>query len=115
MIYHVSGWENLKFIIPGDIFSLLPGPQGAEGKGVYFSEGAPRHEAAEGAQKGFAITVTIPTPPAKGWYRTKTAHCKKHFRSRTWHTQGQNLWLKAIGVKSLEIIAEVIGFDQKGG
>ena len=48
-IYHVSGWGLLASLRAGDAFELVPGSQHAEGPGVYFSEGAPRLTAAEGA------------------------------------------------------------------
>lgn len=56
-LFHVSGFSELADKGVGDSIVLTPGPQGAEGKGVYFSENVPRFEAAEGARKGVAAVI----------------------------------------------------------
>ncbi len=95
MLYHVSGWQELRGAAVGSTHTLRPGPQGAEGRGVYFSEGEPRYSAAEGAVSGVVAVIAIPRPvSAQGWYRTKNGACRKHGRPRTWHTQGRDLTVR---------------------
>ena len=93
-LFHVSGWSKLQSVSAGDTFKLIPGPQGAEGSGVYFSEGVPRISAAEGAGNGVMgiICINRPTSP-KGWYRTKNSVCRKFGRPRTWHSAGKDVEL----------------------
>lgn len=92
-MYHVSSFPALADMSVGDIFTLRPGPQGAEGSGVYFSESAPRFTAAEGAQRsGVSAVVVIPIPSRpKEWYRTKGSVLRKYGRPRTWHSKGSNV------------------------
>jgi hypothetical protein len=92
-LYHVSSMPALASISVGDSFTLKPGPQGAEGQGVYFSEGAPRFTAAEGTQRtGVSAVVVIPQPlNVKDWYRTKGIVVRKYGRPRTWHSKGRNV------------------------
>lgn len=45
-LFHITSWQD----VPHEgTFTLVPGAQGAEGLGVYFSEGTPRFSAAESA------------------------------------------------------------------
>jgi len=92
-LYHVSSWEPLSAASVGDTFVLKPGPQGAEGPGVYFSEREPRFTAAEGAQRdGIFAVVVIPQPlHPRDWYRTKGSVVRKFGRPRTWHSKGKNV------------------------
>lgn len=97
VLYHVSGWAALAAAQPGDVFTLLPGPQGAEGPGVYFSEGTPRFSAAEGARHGVAAVVVLEVqPPYRRWFRSKSSMCRKRNRPRTWHTMGRSLTLRVV-------------------
>ena len=94
-LFHVSSHPNLKGASKGDIVDLSPGPQGAEGGGVYFSEGIPRTTAAEGAAKhGQTGVVVIEATTPKGWWRTKSSVCRKFGRPRTWHTSGKSIRLR---------------------
>ena len=96
LLYHVSGWDHLSSLNEGDSFILNPGPQGAEGPGVYFSENKPRFSAAEGAVEGISAVVFIKAPPPQDfhmWYRTKMAFVKKFNRPRTWHTKNKSIKL----------------------
>jgi len=108
-LYHVSGWGKLSSASPGDTFTLRPGPQGAEGKGVYFSEEKPRFSAAEGSKGGVTGVVVIPCPEsAKGWSRTKNSICRKHGRPRTWHTKGREITLRVCQVSGIFIFCEEV-------
>ena len=100
-IYHVSS-----LVYNGEeTITLVPGSQGAEGKGVYFSESRPRFSAAEGARRlGYhSIFVLHPSTP-KGWWRTKNCHVRKFGRPRTWHSEG-----KVVRLSQLRQIGEVEG------
>lgn len=89
-LIHVSGWADLSNVGVGDIFTLLPGPQHAEGVGVYFSEGSPRPSAAEGARNGASAVVSIDADDEdRRWWRTKSGICRKLGRARTWHSAGR--------------------------
>ena len=93
-LYHVSGWDGIATAQPGDSFTLRPGGQGAEGGGVYFSEGAPRYSAAEGSHGRPSAVIVIDRPQSPtGWWRSKNAVCQKYGRPRTWHTAGESLAL----------------------
>ena len=92
----------------GDAVTLVPGPQGAEGVGVYWAEGRPRMTAAEGARRhGGATAIYVIERPEQGvrdWWRTKGARYKKRGRPRTWHTRG-----KAIRLTGLRRVGEYAG------
>lgn len=100
-LYHVSGWGLLATAGIGDVFTLKPGPQGAEGQGVYFSEGAPvSATTAEGTHKsGIAAIVIIKVQSAAGWWRTKASLAKKFGRPRTWHSAGKNVECKVVSIE----------------
>ena len=91
-LYHVAG------IAPeGDAVTLVPGPQGAEGIGVYWAEGRPRLSAAEGARRhGGPVAIYAierPTSGVRDWWRTKGAQVRRRGRPRTWHTRGRAIRL----------------------
>lgn len=92
-LYHVSGNQDLHNKSIGDSFTLNPGPQGAEGPGVYFSESQPRFLAAEGANRtnGAPTVITIQPDSKKGWWRSKNAHVKKYNRPKTWHSLNKSI------------------------
>ncbi len=75
-------------------------PQGAEGHGVYFSEGAPvAATTAEGTHsRGTAAIVVIEVESASGWWRTKASLAKKFGRARTWHSDGKNVECKVVSI-----------------
>ena len=89
-IYHVSGWGLLASLRSGDVFELVLGSQHAEGPGVYFSEGAPRLTAAEGAagRPTAIVEVELDVVSAAGWWRSKASIARKHGRPLTWHSAG---------------------------
>lgn len=98
-IYHVSNFEKLSSIDIGDTFVLYPGPQRAEGKGVYFSEEKPRVNAADGCRyKKPTAIIELEPSSAKGWWRTKPGIAKKYNRPRTWHSANRKLYLKVIDI-----------------
>jgi hypothetical protein len=108
-LYHVSSSPDCASVQPGDIFYLDPGPQGAEGRGVYFSEERPRFSAAEGSRrKGVACIVVIDVDSSVGWWRTKTGIAKKYNRPRTWHTKGKSLRLTVMSKKGNELFCSWI-------
>lgn len=90
-LYHVSGWSRLSSIQKGDAFTLLPGTQCAEGRGVYFSEGVPRISAAEGARGVPSVIICIEVEASLGWWRSKAAKNKKFRKARTWHSMGKGV------------------------
>ena len=90
-LFHISGWSRLARMEQGDVFTLTPGVQCAEGVGVYFSEGTPRSSAAEGARNGRTAVVKITTTAANGWWRSKNSVVRKFNRPRTWHTNGKGI------------------------
>jgi hypothetical protein len=88
-LFHRSSRSGLDRLGIGDAFTLLPGPQGAEGRGVYFSEGRPcSPTTAEGCHGGQSAIVEIRVDSPRGWWRTKPALARRHGRPRTWHTDG---------------------------
>jgi hypothetical protein len=91
-LYHVSSlrWAGEETI------TLRPGPQGAEGVGVYFSEGEPRFSAAEGARQGTGAIFLIEVVSATGWWRTKPGIARKHNRPRTWHSAGKSVTISGL-------------------
>ena len=92
ILYHVSGSADLAALQVGATFTLRPGPQGAEGRGVYFAEGV-RLTAAEGAAGCPAVIVAIAVADsqARAWWRTKPSVARKHGRPRTWHSAGADV------------------------
>jgi hypothetical protein len=90
-LFHVSGWESLPEVKVGESFVLVPGTQCAEGRGVYFSEEAPRLTAAEGAHMRPSAVVVITTTNNEGWWQSKRAKARKFKKPRTWHTDGKKI------------------------
>ena len=103
-LYHRSNLEKLANVENGDKFVLQPGPQGAEGKGVYFSQDeVVRETTAEGtARKPQTAVVVIKTPLRDGWYVSKTGKTIKYGKPRTWHTENKTIDLQAVDVKTIE-------------
>ena len=101
-LYHISGWKEIDLKI-GYSFILRPGPQCAEGKGVYFSENTPRLSAAEGAKKGVSAIIEITAETKKGWWRSKSSVTKKYGRPRTWHSAGKNIFCTIENVQGKNI------------
>lgn len=93
VLWHASAWADLAAAHPGDEFTLRPGPQAVEGRGVYFSEGVPRPSAAEGAGGAPTVLVRIDAPSGFGWWRTKPGVARKAGRPRTWHSDGKSIVL----------------------
>ena len=100
-LYHVSSWAALAVAKPGDKFLLRPGPQCAEGLGVYFSEGVTRPTAAEGAGKeGLSAIVEISCDTAaEGWWRSKSCKAKKFGKPRTYHSYGKDVIITVVSVR----------------
>lgn len=99
-LFHRSSFVELRNCAVGDSFTLRPGPQGAEGLGVYFSEGAPvRPTTAEGCTaEGQSAIVVIATPSRTGWWLSKNG--KSRFgKPRTWHTEGKTLELRVTQIE----------------
>lgn len=102
-LFHVSGWDELGDKKVGDSFVLHPGQQGAEGKGVYFSESKPRFSAAEGAKKSEQqVVVVIRSESPQGWWRTKSMHARKHDRPKTWHTAGKYIQCSIQDIREID-------------
>ena len=101
-LYHVTGWDEVKTLEPGDALTLKPGTQNAQGEGVYFSENLPRYTAAEGAKGNPKAVVEIVAENTEGWYRSKEAFAKKYNKPRTWHTKGKDIRLIVIAKMDIE-------------
>jgi hypothetical protein len=98
-LYHVSNWTALAVAKPGDKFTLRPGPQCAEGPGVYFSEGVPRLTAAEGAgREGLSAIVEIKCDNTDGWWRSKSCKSRKFGKPRTYHSYGKEITITVVSV-----------------
>lgn len=91
-LYHLSSHPELAAPRVGDEFVLRPGPQGAEGSGVYFSAGThvPTSTAEGSRGKPVAMVEIVAESPA-GWWRTKPGLAKKFHRPITWHSAGKSL------------------------
>jgi hypothetical protein len=102
-LYHRSSMPTLKNIGTGDTFTLAPGPQGAEGKGAYFSQGTPvRPTTAEGTREtGQTAVIVMQTPSREGWYVSKLGKTQKFGKPRTWHTDNKNLDLRVVDIKEI--------------
>jgi len=99
-IYHASAWRALAEARVGDEFVLHPGPQGAEGRGVYFSEGAPRPSASDSCYlAGVAAIVALEVTSPEGWWRGKAGLARKFGRPRTWHTDGKSIRVRVYAVE----------------
>jgi len=103
-LYHRSSSAELRDVVVGDNFTLRPGPQGAEGVGVYFSQGAPvKPTTAEGTlRKGQTAIVVIDTPSRTGWYVSKTGKTEKFGKPRTWHTDNKTLELRVTQITDVD-------------
>lgn len=97
-LFHASGWSDLASLSIGASFTLRPGPQGAEGSGVYFAEGEARLTAAEGCGGNPAAVVRIDVTDPTGWWRTKAALARRHGRARTWHSSGRDVVCRVLEV-----------------
>ena len=101
-LYHLSSWKDLAALKVGDTFTLTPGPQGAEGNGVYFSENEPRAlSSADGVVRSgeLSAVVEIPVDSPKGWWRSKGSVVRKFKRPRTWHTDNKRMKLIVNDIK----------------
>jgi hypothetical protein len=103
-IYHASAWRGFSALTPGAEVVLLPGPQGAEGAGVYFAEeirvsASDSCYLAGGAMAVFAIQAE---ESDSAWWRTKKGLAKKFGKPRTWHTAGRKIALRVLKVHSYE-------------
>jgi len=102
-IFHISAWEELAGKKVDDVFTLNPGPQHAEGSGVYFSENDPRFSAAEGVARAgnkIAGVIVLEVESPQAWYISKNFVVKKFNRPRTWHTENKSIKCK---VKDMQI------------
>lgn len=107
-LFHVSGWQHLATLRVGDSFTLIPGPQHAEGVGVYFSESAPvPTSTAEGARTGVSAVVQITTSSSVGWWRTKASLARKFGRPRTWHSDGKQVLCRVVAVSFVDRIPQL--------
>jgi len=90
-LYHITNWENIPKKV-GDSFTLKPGTQCAEGMGVYFSDGEPRPDTADGTYMGScAAVICITAAGNEGWWKTKNSICRKYNRPRTYHSQAKKI------------------------
>ena len=88
---HITNWGTIPRKI-GAEFTLTPGTQCAEGIGVYFSEGEPRPDTADGTYRGScAAVISIMVDGNEGWWKTKNSICRKYGRPRTYHSRGQKI------------------------
>jgi hypothetical protein len=103
ILYHISSFDDLKNAKIGDNFLFVPGPQGAEGKGIYFSQDKPRPSAAEGTfKKGVSGIIVIEANSATGWWRTKGHIMRKFNRPRTWHSDKKDILLTVKEIRKEE-------------
>ena len=102
-LYHISGWVHLATSKVGDVFDLVPGPQHAEGLGVYFAESTPPPAStAEGAVRGVSAVVRISVETHAGWWRTKASLARKFARPRTWHSDGKTVACRVVSVDRID-------------
>jgi hypothetical protein len=103
-LFHISGWSRLSHASAGDEFSLLPGHQAVEGRGVYFAEGSiPPMTTAEGSRGGVSAVVAISAESAVGWWRTKPSLSRKFGRPRTWHSDRKSLVCRVVEVGTADV------------
>ena len=111
-LYHRSSMPELKSIGVGETFTLTPGPQGAEGRGVYFSQSQPvRPTTAEGTRALGQTAIIVMQRPAKdGWFVSKLGKTKKFGKPQTWHTDNKEISFKVTKVTEVngERIIDVV-------
>jgi len=98
VLYHWSNSKELAQLSPGDIFILNPGPQGAEGPGVYFSTKPVRVSTAEGVgrsdiEKPILVTAYFENINTKQWWRSKGRKTVKFNKPQTWHSNNASVKL----------------------
>ena len=72
--------------------TLRPGTQGAQGAGVYLSEGEADIRASDSCVlNGLRCVFVLECDTNKEWYRSKNSADRKKGRPKTWHTNGANL------------------------
>jgi len=110
-LYHRSSMPELQNINIGETFTLSPGPQGAEGRGVYFSKGTPvKPTTAEGTRGGKQSAIVVMQTPARdGWFVSKSSKTKKFGKPQTWHTNNKPISLQVTNISEIngERILEV--------
>jgi len=106
-LYHVTGWDEIKDLEPGDAFTLKVGEHNAQGEGVYFSETVPRLTAAEGAKGNPKAIIEIVAQDVAGWYRSKNAFVSKYRKPRTWHTEGKDVHLVVLARNNIDFSGQV--------
>ena len=103
-LFHVTAWSELLSKQVNDSFVLNPGPQGAEGKGVYFSQTYPRFTAAEGANlngKKPAAVIVIEAKKSDDWWTSKGS-VKKYGRPKTWHSKDKSMVFQIKSIKDVD-------------
>ena len=103
VLYHVSGWQALAASEVGSSFVLHPGTQCAEGVGVYFSEGAPRLSAAEGAKGCPSAIIAIEANESHGWWQSKGGKAQKFGKPRTWHSEKKSIFATVQQMETISI------------
>lgn len=109
-LYHRTGWSIPLDARPGESFTLVPGGQCAEGKGVYFAETPVRPQTAEGCRQAVRVgLVKIALPPElqAGWWKSKSIKTRRFGKPRTWHTYGRSITLTVTSTDGSEIVCNV--------
>jgi hypothetical protein len=102
-LHHVSGWQALATVQVGDLFTLMPGAQNAEGVGVYFSEEHARLSAAEGAHMQPTAVISIEVVTAVGWWQSKASKARKFAKPRTWHSNGKSICCRVVAISEAHL------------
>lgn len=88
-LHHLTSWEDVSH---ASSFTLHPGPQGAQGVGVYWSVDRPvRPTTAEGLRVGGEMWNVVATDfPIDGWRKGKESLAKKFGKPVAWNSDGKN-------------------------
>ena len=107
-LFHISAWDALAQAKEGDEFTLIGGPQHAEGPGVYFSAGeAVPPTTAEGTRvTGISAIVVLDATTPTGWWRTAPRIVRKFGRPATWHSDGKAVQCRVTRREGREIYCE---------
>jgi len=86
-IFHRTTWTG----IDQEVFTLVPGPQAAQGIGVYWSvDHVAPINTAEGCRGEEGIIIVCDDYPADGWRKGKSSIAAKFGKPVAWNSNGKS-------------------------
>ena len=109
-LFHASSFQGFRSLRAGDVVTLRPGKQNAQGVGVYLSAGAPDVRASDSVHEaGLAVVFDLSVDTDKSWYASKNSADRKKGRPKTWHTQGRDLSVRIDSVQIVDGVRHLVG------